>query len=699
MRRKGNQFICSFSVLSLILLASCGLFGPAQHSNEEWLKIIVQAIDDTNGQRPFAFNSHQTSQIDIDVTWGGAPASQSSENGEYNRDFTQAQDNSSQIIQSFRDEFRDSVQGINTSTNQNAEFRDIAGTIFVRGDTNETDPFAPRLPNGWVEIRGPATSRIFYGLSGFDLATWMTRPDHATLMVGRPPDQLESIFSKSLVDLSAEAATLADGVKVTAVTLTLSKQALRIFLTGFDLTDPINNFLFETYQGNPVAFTFWLDNKNHLVGFEQVINMQIAKTPLDALQDVPENSSIGASIVIKATLNLTDSELTAVEAPSQTEMGVLPAFSGTVPEGTTPPFATLSDLDLTLNLVANGGDPESLWQQVSYLQMPLIFGDTVIFLYRGDGSQVDWEADWGTSSGLRLGDSDIWMIALRLPTDARLEYRILLNGSERILDPLNPLVETGGLGDKSYFAMPDYTFSLYTDHRDDVAHGSLTDNLTISSSNLGYDVNYRIYTPAEYNLLENLPVIYITDGQDYLAFGHMQDILDNLIADGLIQPIIAVFIDPRDTQSGENLREQQFILNPAYGLFIADELVPVIDSAYKTNPSPDSRAILGASFGAYHSAYFALRHSDLFHLYGVQSPALSRDESILDDWRAADPLPIKVFMNTGTIGDVQTYAQALRDAMQGKVDDIQYIEVNEGHSYAQWRALLDDLLIYFFPVN
>jgi len=53
-------------------------------------------------------------------------------------------------------------------------------------------------------------------------------------------------------------------------------------------------------------------------------------------------------------------------------------------------------------------------------------------------------------------------------------------------------------------------------------------------------------------------------------------------------------------------------------------------------------------------------------------------------------------MSTGVIFDTQNQARAMRDIMIQKGYPLLYKEVNEGHSWGNWRALIDEPLIYFF---
>lgn len=43
--------------------------------------------------------------------------------------------------------------------------------------------------------------------------------------------------------------------------------------------------------------------------------------------------------------------------------------------------------------------------------------------------------------------------------------------------------------------------------------------------------------------------------------GAMPVVLDNLTADGAMGPVIAIFIEPRDPESGQNRREAEFLSN------------------------------------------------------------------------------------------------------------------------------------------
>ncbi|MGY8794786.1 MAG: alpha/beta hydrolase-fold protein, partial [Woeseiales bacterium] len=78
------------------------------------------------------------------------------------------------------------------------------------------------------------------------------------------------------------------------------------------------------------------------------------------------------------------------------------------------------------------------------------------------------------------------------------------------------------------------------------AAGDVSDNVRISSDVLGYDLQYRVYLPDSVNAQAKLPVMFVTDGPSYLSRGRMPLVLDRLIQEGEIDPIVVVFVDSRD---------------------------------------------------------------------------------------------------------------------------------------------------------
>jgi enterochelin esterase-like enzyme len=377
------------------------------------------------------------------------------------------------------------------------------------------------------------------------------------------------------------------------------------------------------------------------------------------------------------------------------------------------PFKSFTEFRRTVNQIANISDPaernnqaNSLWTKLKGdNQIPFKFGDSVAFLYRGQAKTVSWAGDfngWKPAQegyiGTRSGESDIWTAVRKFPADSRLDYKIIVD-DKWILDPDNPAIQMSGMGPNSELHMPGWKFPDDTELAPDVIRGDLTDNILIKSEKLGYQVNYKVYTPYNYALSEGLPVVYVTDGQDYAADekGAMLIVLDNLIYAGEIKPLIAVFLDPREPgNDSNNRRMQEYVCNQNFADFVGDELVPLIDKTYKTHACPDDRAILGTSLGGIAAAWFGAVRTKDFHLLGINSPAFNT--VVLERFAKQDWFPFRVYMTTGLFYDTQQQALEMKKILEGNKVDFVYREVNEGHSWGNWRALLGDMLRYFFPM-
>ncbi len=340
-------------------------------------------------------------------------------------------------------------------------------------------------------------------------------------------------------------------------------------------------------------------------------------------------------------------------------------------------------------------------------KIPFAFKDSVAFLYRGSSASVKWAGDfngWNPNaagySGIKVGLSNVWMIIKSFPSNARLDYKIVL-GSSWILDPENSFTQYSGVGTyNSELRMPGWVYPQETIINSNTPRGNLSFNQSIYSSNLKYLVFFKVYVPFDYDKYSNLPVIYLTDGHEYSdeRLGSMLNVLDNLIYQKKIKPVIAVFIDPR-SESGTNRRGSEYTINKQFADCVSDELVPFIDKSYKTNSSPNARAILGTSLGGLNSAYFGIYRHDKFALIGIHSPAFQANTQIYNLFEASNKLPLKIWMSTGTINDTQANALKMKEILDRKGYEYKYVEVPEGHSWGNWRALIDEPLQYFFAYD
>jgi len=232
------------------------------------------------------------------------------------------------------------------------------------------------------------------------------------------------------------------------------------------------------------------------------------------------------------------------------------------------------------------------------------------------------------------------------------------------------------------------------------ANGIVSEDIRITSDVLGYDLQYRIYLPEGYDTRESHPVIFLTDGQNYIRRGNMPSVMNSLIGKGSIQPVIAVFVDARDPDDLEsNRRRTQFFCKEDYLEFYSDELIPSIEKEYPVIKHREGRTIMGLSFGGLNAACFGMLGHDIFSGIAMQSPANHPVPNLLPTFQKIPALRLRIFLSTGTPNDNTRATRNFHSILKEKGYDMKYIEVQEDHSWDNWGPLIDDALIYFYGTN
>ncbi|MCB9367213.1 MAG: T9SS type A sorting domain-containing protein [Calditrichaeota bacterium] len=321
----------------------------------------------------------------------------------------------------------------------------------------------------------------------------------------------------------------------------------------------------------------------------------------------------------------------------------------------------------------------------------------VHFLYLGEATSVTIPGDanqWNPNSFAmnRISGTDLWYHSRFFESDARLDYKFVLNNTNWILDPRNPYTVVGGFGPNSELRMPDFVQPPEIEYYPGPEHGTLRDTL-FHSDILGNTRRVRVFIPAIYNPFDNcLPIVLIHDGLDYLDLAHADNILDYLYFESLSRSVIAVFVPPVN-----RTEEYAGSLQDEFGQFITQELLPWVDSEYNTCPEPHNRGTIGASNGGNISLWLAVTYPDQFGLVGAQSPNVQ--SSITDSLLARDDLGLRFYVDIGTydipqlIPLTENLIQILNEQHYDHTSQVHH----DGHSWGNWRAHLDECLIYLFP--
>jgi enterochelin esterase family protein len=391
------------------------------------------------------------------------------------------------------------------------------------------------------------------------------------------------------------------------------------------------------------------------------------------------------------------------------------AAAPATPEAGRAPFASLAELDAAMAEVERGGDVEAFWERVKAAgAMPLLFGEAAVFLHRSKAAKVEWRGDFtgwrpsAESEGRRLGRSDLFTFRRAFLPGTRLDYKIVETTEDWIVDPLNPNQQLGGYGPNSEVRLPGWTAPAHVERRPGVPRGAFGPPERVESRKLGYGVNVRVYVAAAGKKAGGrMPILYVTDGSDYWhdEMGGLTATLDNLVAEGRIPPLVAVFVDPWDPGHEVNRRETEFLPNPddpsrpieacPFCEFLVEELAPRIEGRHRIDPS--RRGILGTSLGGLNAAFLGYRYPAFFRLLAIQSPSVWRQPWIAEGIAKAEQVPKCVAIDIGLYEEfLLPGARGLRDAYQRRGVDLRYVEVPDGHSWGHWRATAAPMLEFLY---
>src|SRR5262249_29119910 len=129
---------------------------------------------------------------------------------------------------------------------------------------------------------------------------------------------------------------------------------------------------------------------------------------------------------------------------------------------------------------------------------------------------------------------------------------------------------------------------------------------TLHSTILGEDRKLGLYLPPTFDAQRGpYPYVAFFDGESYgLASSAVPGptILDNLIAQGRVPPMLGVFVENQGT------RARDYTMSPPFCRFLAEELVPWLRREYQADQAPAMATLAGASLGGLCAAYCAFHH-------------------------------------------------------------------------------------------
>jgi enterochelin esterase family protein len=320
----------------------------------------------------------------------------------------------------------------------------------------------------------------------------------------------------------------------------------------------------------------------------------------------------------------------------------------------------------------------------------------------------------------KLKNTNLWYISCKIRNDIRFQYCFSVNDSldddwdarfEKIIhDTLNKnflFIEDEEENEiLSYVVMPNAKEHIWLKENEHTPKGTINE-FSFKSENLEEHRRIRVYTPHGYEKT-NKPYkfLVLTDGDEYLNVLSVKPVLDNLIAEKRLPPIVVLFIDSTDT------REEELTCSDTFVDIVAGEFIPWFRENYNVSLESSNGIIGGLSLGGLTAAYIGLKHSEIFGNVLSQSGSFwykpeecKNPESacwISSEFKKIEKLPLKFYLNVGILEEKDNMIgvnKILRNVLKTKGYEVDYEEFKGGHDYLCWGENLANGLISLIGIK
>ncbi len=224
-------------------------------------------------------------------------------------------------------------------------------------------------------------------------------------------------------------------------------------------------------------------------------------------------------------------------------------------------------------------------------------------------------------------------------------------------------------------------------------HGQ-SEMITYESKSVGTTRNMQVYTPPGYSKEKKYPVLYLLHGiggdeTEWQRFATPNILLDNLLAEGKITPMIVVMPNGR-AQKNDRAQGNVFSTAPAFAAFEQDllkDVIPAIEARYSVQADREHRALAGLSMGGGQALNFGLAHLDTFAWVGGFSSAPNTKpaaELVPDPASAKEKLKL-LWIACGKRDGLIRISQAVHGYLKEKdVPHVWHVDGN-AHDPTEWR--------------
>jgi enterochelin esterase family protein len=305
-------------------------------------------------------------------------------------------------------------------------------------------------------------------------------------------------------------------------------------------------------------------------------------------------------------------------------------------------------------------------------------------------------------------DADgVWSVTTGPLAPALHIYGFTVDGVS-VLDPLNPAADMSLIYKSNTVWVKGAERQLWEETG--APHGVVHHHVYRTAAAQGLPDNledYYVYTPPGYDAsaAKPYPVLYLLHGWSGIASGWVEDgqanvILDNLIAQGKVRPMVVVmplgYGDWTFVTRGFAALSSEASLTRNVELFsktLLSEILPQVEDGYRVSRDRDGRAIAGLSMGGGQSLVIGLGHPEVFGWVGGFSSAVIYEH--FDGVIAGmGPKPRLLWVACGTSDELIAANRNFVAWLRSKGQEPVAVETPGIHNWPVWR----DNLIHFAPL-
>lgn len=246
--------------------------------------------------------------------------------------------------------------------------------------------------------------------------------------------------------------------------------------------------------------------------------------------------------------------------------------------------------------------------------------------------------------------------------------------------------------------------------RVDIPHGKI-DSILYESKTVGTQRKALIYIPSGYSNAKIYPVLYLLHGiggdeTEWVKGAEPHKILDNLYAEGKIEPMIVVMPNGRamkDDRAVGNIFDS--IKVQAFANFEKDllnDLIPFIEKNYSVYKDREHRAIAGLSMGGGQALNFGLGNLDKFAWIGgfSSAPNTKSPEQLLPNPQDAKKKIKLLYISCGEDDNLLFISSRTHNyLLTHQVPHVYYVEPG-GHDFKIWKnSLYHFVQLLFKPLD